>query len=921
MSLPRSVHSALLLTALGASPTLAQAPASPPVRVTTVEGITEYRLANGLRVLLFPDASKAQTTVNMTYLVGSRLEGYGETGMAHLLEHMLFRGSAKHPNTYAEISGHGAEYNGFTDFDRTNFYESFAAADSNLAWAIDLEADRMINSFVAKEGLDKEFSVVRNEYEKDETNVFRTTLKRVLASAYLVHGYKHMPIGSKSDIEHVSIDRLRAFYHTYYQPDDAVLMIAGNFDEKRALALVQEKFGAIPRPARRLESSDVVEPAQDGERSTTVRRAGDVQMLMTYFHIPSGAHPDFPAIDVLSRVMGDGPSSRLYRGLVETKKAAAVMGLDLQQHDPGGLVFLAQLRKQDSMDSAQAAMLSAFEEIATTKPPTVEEVERAKGNMLKDIGMQLNSPKTVGLELSAWEGMGDWRLYFLYRDRLRKVTAQEVQRVAAYYLKPTNRTTGYYIPTANLDRTEIAASPSVDSLVKDYKGETAVAAGEVFDPSPANIESRVQRSTLASGLKLALMPKKTRGQTVSAILDLRFGTEQSLTNRMPAATLTARLLARGTTTLSRQQLADTLDKLKAKLTPQQPWSPGGVRFAIETTRPNLPAVLALVAQVLRTPALDAKEFEQLQRDAIAAVEAQRGEPTILGQYAFAHLTSPYPKGHPRYTGMPDEQIADYKKVTLADVKRFHSDFYGASHGELAVVGDFDTGQLRKEAAALFGGWKSRLPFKPVPAVVAQDRPPEKETLETPDKANAFFFAGESFPMRDDDVDYPALTLANYMFGFAQLNNRLATRLRVKDGLSYAAYSVLEVSSSDRFARLVGGAIYAPQNVDKVESAFFDELNKARSDGFAADEIEKAKAAYLQSRKVARGSDVVIASTLASELDVGRTMMFDADLEQKVAALTPAQINDAFRRRVDPAKMTVVKAGDFAKVKAAGAPHP
>src|SRR5690348_13953926 len=372
------------------------------VKGVSVEGITEYRLPNGLRVLLFPDKSKPQTTVNITYLVGSRQEGYGETGMAHLLEHMQFKGTPKHRHPSDEISKHGAAFDATTSFDRTNFFETFTAADSNLAWALDLEADRMTNSLVAREDLDKEMPVVRNEFEKDENSPFVVTLKRVLGTAYLFHAYGHLPIGAQSDIENVPIDKLQAFYHKHYQPDNAILMIAGNFDEQRALGLVQEKFGAIPRPTRVLDQTYTVEPTQDGERMATIRRTGNAQLIMSYYHVPAGTHPDFPAIDVLTRVLGDPASGRLQKGLVETKKASAIQANNLQQHDPGGLFLAALLQKTQPIDSAEAALFGAAAEIATTKPPTTEEVERAKTEVLKNFELAPTNTGRFGLDLSEW---------------------------------------------------------------------------------------------------------------------------------------------------------------------------------------------------------------------------------------------------------------------------------------------------------------------------------------------------------------------------------------------------------------------------------------------------------------------------------------------------------------------------------------
>ena len=219
-------------------------------KVTSVEGITEYSLPNGLHFLVFPDPSKATITVNVTYLVGSRREGAGEGGMAHLLEHMVFKGSTNHTNIMQELTEHGCRPNGTTDFDRTNYFETFQASDVNLKWALDMESDRMVNSFIKKEDFDKEFSVVRNEFEMGENSPFNVLFEHTMAAAYTAHSYGRPVIGNKSDVERVTMDKLQGFYHKYYQPDNAVLTVAGKVDEPQIVALVNQYFGKIPRPTR-----------------------------------------------------------------------------------------------------------------------------------------------------------------------------------------------------------------------------------------------------------------------------------------------------------------------------------------------------------------------------------------------------------------------------------------------------------------------------------------------------------------------------------------------------------------------------------------------------------------------------------------------------------------------------------------------
>lgn len=901
--LPRAICALMLACSI----LVIAAQAQSPERVTSVEGITEYRLPNGLRVLLFPDPTKQTITVNITYLVGSRHENYGETGMAHLLEHLLFKGSTKHKNIPQELSEHGARPNGTTWVDRTNYYETFEATEENLRWALDLEADRMVNSFIAKKDLDSEFSVVRNEYESGENNPFNAMLKRMMEASFAWHNYGKSTIGARSDIENVNIERLQSFYKLYYQPDNAVLMIAGKFDEAKTLELVKQFFGSIPKPARELPKLYTIEPTQDGERTVTVRRVGDIQGVGLVYHIPAGSHPDFAALEALGLVLADEPSGRLHKAVVETKKAISVSNFQFQTHDPGASIFFSVVPKESSIEAARDAMLQTIDDLAKN-PPTVEEVERARQKMLKDIELELNNSDDIGLTMSEYIAMGDWRLFFLRRDGIKKITPEDVKRVAAAYLKPSNRTLGMFIPTPNPDRAEIPPRPDVAAMLKDYKGGAALARGEEFDPAPSNIDARTARST-AAGLKLALLPKKTLGGKVNVRLTLRFGNEKDLTNRDDAGRMAGDMLMRGAGRRTREQIQDEFDKLKA-----QARVFGGATEAgafIETTRENLSAVMRLVAEILREPSFPAKEFELLKQEWITSVEYRRSEPTAIAFNAFMRHMNPYPKGHINYVKTIDETIADLKAVTLDDVKKFHGDFYGADHGELAVVGDFDDKEIAKLAGELFGGWKSSRPFARIPQVFHNVEPINK-SFETPDKANAFFLAGMNLGLRDDDPDYPALVLGNYMLGGGFLNSRLAVRIRQKEGISYGISSSFSASPLDKRGSFLINAIYAPQNLAKLEAAFKEELERALKDGFTADEVKAAKSGWLKSRQVSRAQDNELTNALVNGLYLDRTLAWDAGMEKKVEALTPEQILAAMRKHIDPAKITIVKAGDFAK---------
>jgi zinc protease len=876
-------------------------------KVTTVEGISEYSWPNGLRVLLFPDVSQAKLTVNITYLVGSRHEGNGEAGMAHLMEHMLFLRTRSGRDVKQEMTDRGAEWNGTTSDDRTNYFEVLTASDANLDWALKLEAERMVNMRIEKELLDKEMTVVRNEFEMGDNNPINVLYMRTIGAAFSFHPYGRPTIGNRSDIENVPIDKLEAFYHKFYRPDNAVLTIAGKFDESKALVGIAAGLGAIAKPTTEIPKTYSVEPVQEGERTLTLSRRGENQAIIAVYHTPAATHPDTAALEILAEVLGDTPSGRLYKALVESKKAVNVFVNEQEMHDPGFLLTGVILRAEQNIDEARAIVLKTLAEVST-EPPSEQEVDHAKTRILKQIDLELTNSERIGLAISEFAAAGDWRLLFLMRDRIRAVAPQDVARVAKAYLKDTNRTLGVFIPTKTPDRAEIPTAPDAADLLKDYKGGEAVSAGEAFEATPKNLEARVVRSKLPSGMHLSLLPKKTRGGVVLARIQLDFGDEHAVFGRTFAANLTAAMLSRGTKTKSRQQLQEEFDKLKSN------WSVSGnavgVTFTVQTTEANLPAALRLAAEVLREPAFDQKEFDQALQQRLASIEQSRSEPTAIGSNELQRLLNPYPRGDYRYVSTMDERLEDTKKVTLEAARQFYADFYGASNSRFLVVGQFDVPAMQKLAAELFGNWKSPKPFVRAPVVYHKVESADRK-FETPDKQNALLAAGLTTRMGDADPDYPAMLIANYIFG-GSAGARLFKRIRDKEGLSYGVGSGFSAPPLDDGATFFMQAISAPQNTPKVEASFKDELARTLKDGFSAEEVAAAQKSWRDQELVDWADDNTLLSLMSTHERFDRSFKWEAELEAKVAALTPQQVNEAFRRRIDPAALVYVKAGDFKK---------
>jgi zinc protease len=907
------ILSATAVTMLGLQPLLAAETKRTTTTVPTaatkiqsVEGMNEYRLANGLRILMYPDQSKATITVNITYLVGSRQENYGETGMAHLLEHMMFKGTPGHPNIGKDFNARGMRFNGTTSLDRTNYFELFQANDEHLDWALQMEADRMVNSFIARKDLDTEMTVVRNEYERGENSPVSVLIKRMQSVAFDWHNYGNSTIGNRSDIENVEIPNLQAFYHLYYQPDNAVLLVAGKFDEAKTLQLISKYFGAIPKPTRILPKLWTVEPIQDGERMFYVRRTGDIQVVALGYKISSGLAADADALGFVNSILTDTPSGRLHKALVETGMAAQVGGYPLVGVDQGLHMIFAIVKKGDPIEPVQAAMIKVVEEFYKN-PPTDEEMARTRLAIANSTERTLNDAESIGVDLSENIALGNWELFLLSRNNAETLTKEQVQAAATKYYKRDNRTVGIFAPEDKPLRAEIAPALSLNELLKDFKPKQAAAMAEAFDPSPENIEKRTQLVTIG-GIRAALLPKKTRGEVVSFDLRLDRGDLQSLKGQQMLLTMGEAMPMLGTTKYTREQLEDEMSKLKME---------GNVNArgaSFQTTRSNLPAAIRLAAHMLREPSFVESEFEQSRKKLLTGLEFQQTDPNgVAGDALNGHFNI-YSKDDIRYSPSLRERIEAIKSIKLADVKRAYQQFSGASHGRMSIVGDFDVAEVTKAVTQAFDGWQNKSPFTAVTRDY-KDIAPIKLALETPDKENAFFVAKMNLDINKNDADYPALVIANYILGGdAGFDSRLMARIRVKEGLSYGVGSSLAAGDRDRAGGWVAYAISAPQNSAKVEAAFQDELAKALRDGFTDAEVKAAISGALQIRTQQFSQDGQLASEWVASLDVDQTFVWQQQFFAHIKALTPNDVNSALRKYIDPAKLTIVKAGDFARVK-------
>jgi len=902
----------VLIRSANAAPPRAPTPQTAPLTLRdTVEGVEHYSLENGLSVLLVHEPSQSKLSVEIVYRVGSRHEGSGEAGMAHLLEHMLFKGSPRHPDPRAEFQAHGADFNAETSLDYTAYYETLLATPDNLRFALDLEADRMTRARLVAQDLSREFSVVRNELENGENSPHEILQQRLLRIAYSWHGYGRDTIGSRSDVENVPIERLRQFYQAHYQPDNATLILAGGFDKAMALREIGRLFSRLPRPTRLPTPTYTVEPVQDGERTVRVRRSGDIFVLGLGYHSVSAADPDFAASQAALDVLTHEGTGRLDQALVQTGQATNLQAEAMHTAEPGMALFLLDVPKGQPQDAVRDRMLALVEELGQ-KGPSADELRRFQRSQRKEFRRISADSQALASDLAQWVAVGDFRLRYLHRDRIAALTPADVQRFAARYFVPDNRSLAVFVPTGTPQRSPLPATPDIKKALAGYRGQAAPTAGEVFAATIDNIESRTQRLTLKSGVQVALLPKRSRGQQVAVAVILHGGSLQALRGRGGLTQLLGPMLSRGTRHKTFAQISDAFDDLDTELRPPEPsffasTSPD-LGLALETTRAQLPATLRLLVELFTESSFPADQLERVRKEQITQVESQLQQPVALAGTALLRRLASYPSDDPRYVPTLPERIQQLSTPMAPDLVRFYREHFGGPHAQIALVGDFDPQAVTQDLDALLSGFRAAQPYQRLPRP-AQKHPGTEETVIVSDKQGAVVLSGQSLSLSDRDADAPALSLFNFLLG-GHDNSRLNTRLREESGFAYTVASLLQLSAHEPSGMFLLFFTCAPQNARPGLERLRQELALLLEKGPTPDELLLAQQAYQKHVETALADDSALAARLALRLDQGRSLRFDQEHLRRVTQLTSTELLAAARRHIDPQRLVTVLAGSL-----------
>lgn len=868
-------------------------------------GVDEYQLENGMRVLLIPDQSQPSVTVNIVFCVGSRHERRGERGMAHLLEHMLFKATPSFANIPQALRDRGARFNGTTWLDRTHYYETLRSSDDALDFALQLELERMTKVEFHEDVFKTEIGVVKNELLRGENQPSRVLFQRVMAAAYASHGYGHPTIGFLEDLDAMHHDDLRRFYVDHYQPRNATLVIAGDFDVEKALKKVESRFAGLENHETIGDANELAEPPQDGEREVSLHRVCNVGEWIAAYHVPSGGHRDFPCLQLWALAFAQRPTGELYKRLIETKLATDLSCLAFSLHDPG--LFIASLDVAE-VEKFEQAQLVALEVMENRERRQLDErtLERAKNEMLKRRELEVSDSSRLAVALTEFISLGDWRYYFLQREAYASITVEQMQLVADRYFRAANRTIGKLLPRDREQKIVIQARSESDLLESSLDQIRPPVSGKPFDSDPVRIQKSIQSiTTEPHELNVAMVEHETRSELTTLLLQFRMGDQEAYSNRHGQSGFLGSWMQRGSKRFDQEQVQDELRRMRGWLSCSG--FRGGVQIEGQVPREFATDWLALVESLVREPLLDPKELELLKASDISDLDQRRAQPTAIAANRLNRELSPYPYNDARYVPTLEERKEFLTNTTANDVAELYRDFFSARFGEAIAIGPKMDSEFGERLKAFTDGWEILRPYERIaqPYIGC-----EGDSIEIPiaDKANVALSAGMNLQMQDSNDDFPRLMVANYIFGGATLVSRLSQEVRQKRGLSYSIYSQFDAHMIDERGRLSIQATTNPEHWRELKETVHAELQRIVNDGVTQAELEQARGSMLDSRYVSRANPRNLANIVATNLFSNRTLKFTANLEQRILDMSVQEIHEAIQRWWDPDKMVYVVCG-------------
>jgi zinc protease len=877
-------------------------------RLDSLGGITEYRLrSNGMRLLVSPNHAAPVITFMVVYHVGSRNEAPGNTGSAHLLEHMLFNkstknfGKANHKKTFQEVLYEsGADYassNMTTWYDRMNGYSTLPA--EKLGTAMKIEADRLGRALILDSERQPEMSVVRNEYEIGENSAYQALDKAVIAEAIQAHPYHWNTIGYRSDIEGVTTEKLREHYRDFFYPDNAEAILVGDFDPMAALAMFDREFGAFPRSKSPIPQVITVEPPQEGERRVTVKRPGQVGIVEIAYMRPNSLHPDFVPLDVLSTILSSGVNSRLYQALVEPGLASDIDSWNYTLRDPYPIVAQATVAKGRSQEEVERAMKAALYRIGQSGVSETE-LERAKSQLEVSVVRGRDGTYELASSLGEAVASADWKWFVGYVEAVRRVTVADVKRVAATYLVPDHATVGWFVPvTEEKTEAKVGLAPSPPRSKRS-------GAGGASDEPASGFAGRTLHRVLRNGLTLDVVANHAV-PTIAIQGTVFAGRMEAPAGRPAVPDLTAMMLTRGTKTLDKRAIAARLDGVGAQLRVFASVTEATILGSSLSRDARL--LLATLADQLANPAFADSEIAKAKVEMRANVLRASENTATRGLERLTRLA--YPEGHPYRAATTEAMLASLDQAKAADLRAFWRERYAGAGTILAVVGDVDPEAVAALVDSLFGAIDRGARPAHDAAPTAPNAP--QRVVETmKGKANVDFLYGQASGLKRNDPDYEAALVANAALGQSSLTSRIGKRVRDTEGLSYNLYSRWFWPDYADGLWAVDVAV-APQNVAKALRSTKEEIDRYAKEGITDAEVQTQREFFAGNYLVRLGTNAGVAAALCTAEKFGYGPGYLDEFPKRIRAVTKAQVDEVLRRRFHPDKMHLVVAGDLSTV--------
>lgn len=891
------------------NPTIASTAAStatPPSTASLTEGSQKTVLDNGLIVLTKEIHTAPVVSVQIWYRVGSRNEPAGQNGISHQLEHLMFKGTRDRPIQFGRFfSALGSQSNAFTSYDETAY---FGTVESNkLEALLTLEADRMKNSLMDAEQLASEKKVVISELQGYENNPGYRLSKAVMRTVFPDRAYGLPVGGTKSDVEKFTAEQVQAYYKTYYSPDNATLIITGDFDTQATLDKVREFYGSIPQQsAARSEvlpsAAAMSTPVQSSP--IVLKQPGSAALLQAAYPLPNITHPDVPAIDLMDMILTGGRSSRLYQALVETGLATGLGAYAAEMIEPGWYNMSATAAPGKDIAEVDRVLLKALTELRE-KGVTEEELERAKTQLKTSFVLNNQDISSQASQLAYNQTVtGD----YLYSDRylaaIAKVTPAEVQQVAKVYLEPSKRTVGYFEPTT-ADGQPGASSGSTRA-VESFNPGAPVDPAEVARYLPpikpianANSQPLPMQFKLENGLRVLLLPDAgTPMINLNGWLDA--GLSFDTADKAGLASLTADNLMNGTRSKDALTLAKTLENEGASLgfTARRE----GVNFSGYALPESLPTLIQTLADVVQNAVFPADQLELTRQRSLTRLKVELDDPQQLGWRVFRQAV--YPENHPYRSFATPLTLTN---IAQADVAGFYQKHYRPDNTILSLVGSFDPDQVKTLLTEAFGTWKAQgdKPQLSFPQVSLPQSTSEL-TPVIPGKTEAVTYMGYYGGIDRQDSRFYAALLLNQILGGDTLSSRLGTEIRDRQGLTYGIYSFFQAGlQPGPFAISMQTA---PEDASKAIDSTIALLKQMREKGITQDELDTAKRSLISSYSVDLADPSNLSSSILDNDVLGLTLEEIRQYPEKLNAVTPAQVQQVITDLIHPDSLVIVTAG-------------